>query len=64
VGITLGDHVLGGRRVFLEMIGLSVRVQGSGVVVDLEYEHMVLIVLRHRDVERVARALRIFFSAK
>jgi len=39
------------------MIGLPVRVQGGGFVVDLEYEHMVCILLRHRDVERVAARL-------
>jgi hypothetical protein len=36
------------------MIGLVVRIKGGGVVADLEYEHMVRILLRHRDVERMA----------
>ena len=50
-GVALGDHIFGGRCVFLEMVGLPVRFQGGGVIVDLEYEYVVRVLLRDRDIE-------------
>lgn len=51
MGVTLGDHVLGGRRVFLEMIRLPVRFERRSIVINLKNENVIRILLRHCDDE-------------
>ena len=52
--VTLGDHVFGRCCKIFEMIGRSMRLKRSGVVINLEEEHMIWIILRDCNVELAA----------